>query len=79
MFGQIFRQKFEKTTTPSILFEFCTKVAIGPVIIHIEGFCGASHSLDVIGDKMSGQIFRQILEKNGDPFDFAQILHKGIN
>ena len=65
--------------TPSILLKFRTKVAIGPHIILLKGFCDAFHRLVVRGDQMSGQlrVFRQIFEKIDDNFDFDQILNKG--
>ena len=62
MSGQIFRQIFEKTMNPSILLKFRTKVAIGPHIILLKGFCDAFHRLVHRGDQMSGQLFRQIFD-----------------
>ena len=51
MSRQIIRQiDIRKTTTPLILLKFCAKVPIGPVIITLERFCGASYSLDTKGD-----------------------------
>ena len=69
MSEQIFRQIFVEMVSTSISLKCCTQVAHVLLNIDVQGFCYASHGLNVRGHK-------DVQMKNDVLFDFAQILNK---